>query len=171
MKTIIYNDDYLDRKDINKEVKRAKAIIINSNDELLLASSRNNYYLVGGHVEDDESDKDCLHREILEETGIDLEIKDIRPYFVVEYLCKDYPEVGDNTNYIANYYLVGCDKKPDLEKVELTEGEKEGGFELKYIHKNEVMRVLEESLNTCSKVNVVRDTIDAVGEYLRQNEK
>ncbi|MBO5121360.1 MAG: NUDIX hydrolase [Bacilli bacterium] len=169
MKTIIYNDDYLDKKDINKEVKRAKAIIINSKDELLMASTNNDYYLVGGHVEDNESDEVCLHREILEETGIDLEIKDIRPYFVVEYLCKDYPDVGDNTNYIANYYVVKCDEVPNLDNVELTEGEKEGGFSLKYIHKDEVMNVLEESLNICTKKNVVRDTIDAVSEYLRQN--
>ena len=169
MKTIIYNDDYLDKKDINKEVKRAKAIIINSKDDLLLSSTNNNYYLVGGHVEDNESDEVCLHREILEETGIDLEIKDIRPYFVVEYLCKDYPNLGDNTNYIANYYVVKCDEVPNLDNVELTEGEKEGGFLLKYIHKDEVMNVLEESLNVCTKKNVVRDTIDAVSEYLRQN--
>lgn len=169
MKTIIYNDDYLDRKDINKEVRRAKVILKNSNNELLLAFSRNNYYLVGGHVEDNESYEECLKREVLEETGIELEIGEVRPYFVVEYLCKDYPDAGDNTNYIANYYVIDCDKKPDLEKVELTEGEKEGGFELKYIHKDDVMKVLEESLNTCSKVNVVRDTIDAVSEYLRQN--
>ncbi|MBQ3511194.1 MAG: NUDIX hydrolase [Bacilli bacterium] len=169
MKTIIYNDDYLDKKDINKVVGRAKTIIINSKDELLLASTNNNYYLVGGHVEGNESDAVCLHREILEETGIDLDIKDIRPYFVVEYLCKDYPNVGDNTNYIANYYVIETDEVPNLENVELTEGEKEGGFSLDYIHKDKVMDVLEESLKTCTKKNVVRDTIDAVSEYLRQN--
>lgn len=169
MKTIVYNDDYLDRKDINKEVRRAKVIVKNSNDELLLAFSRNNYYLVGGHVEDNESYEDCLKREVREETGIKLEIDSIRPYFVVEYLCKDYPEVGDNTNYIANYYVVQSDEKPDLSKIELTESEKEGGFELKYIHKDVIMKVLEDALKTCSKTNVVRDTIDAVREYLRQN--
>ena len=169
MKTIIYNDDYLDRKDINKVVGRAKAIIINSKGEMLLANTNNNYYLVGGHVEDNESDEVCLRREILEETGIDLDIKDIRPYFVVEYLCKDYPEKRENTNYVANYYVIETDEVPNLEKAELTEGEKEGGFSLDYIHKDKVMKVLEESLKTCTKKNVVRDTIDAVGEYLRQN--
>ena len=90
-------------------------------------------------------------------------------YFSIKYLCKDYPDVGDNTNYIANYYVVKCDEVPNLDNVELTEGEKEGGFSLKYIHKDEVMNVLEESLNICTKKNVVRDTIDAVSEYLRQN--
>ena len=169
MKTIIYNDDYLDKKDINKVVGRAKAIIINSKDELLLAYSSNNYYLVGGHVEDNESDEVCLEREILEETGIELKLDKLRPYFVVEYLCKDYPEKGDNTNYVANYYVVETDEVPNLEKIDLTEGEIEGGFTLEFIHKDKIMDVLEESLKTCSKVNTVRDTIDAVGEYLRQN--
>ena len=169
MKTIIYNDDYLDRDDINKVVGRAKAIIINSDDELLLASTNNNYYLVGGHVEDNESDEVCLHREILEETGIDLEINDLKPYFVVEYLCKDYPNKGDNTNYVANYYVVKCDETPNLDNVKFTESEKEGNFKLSYFHKDEVMNVLEKSLDVCTKKNVVRDTIDAVSEYLRQN--
>ena len=30
--------------------------------------------------------------------------------------------VGDNTNYIANYYVVKCDEVPNLDNVELTEG-------------------------------------------------
>ena len=113
-------------------------------------------------------DDECLKREIREETGIEVELGNIRPYFVVEYLCKDYPEKGDNTNYIANYYVIKSDLKPNLEKLELTEDEKEGNFKLEYIHKDEVMAILEESLTTCSKPNVVRDTIDAVEEYLRQ---
>ena len=79
-----------------------------------------------------ESDEFCLQREILEETGIDLEIKDIKPYLVVEYLCKDYPNAGDNTNYIANYYVVSCDEKPNLDNVELTEGEKEETKDYKF---------------------------------------
>lgn len=169
MKTIIYNDDYLDRSNINKEVKRAKILIVNSNDEILLAYSHKNYFLVGGHVEDNETYDECIVREVKEETGIDIEFSERRPYFVVEYLCKDYPNEGDNTNYIANYYAVKSDLKPDLSQIELTDSEKDGGFELKYIPKDKVRDILKEALNTCSKKNVVRDTIDAVEEYLRQN--
>lgn len=169
MKTIIYNDSNLDRKDINKEVKRAKILVINSRDEILLAYSHKNYFLVGGHLEENESYDECVVREVKEETGIEIEFSERMPYFVVEYLCKDYPDEGDNTNYIANYYVVESDLEADLSKIELTDSEKDGGFELRYIHKDKVMDVLKEALDTCSKPNVVRDTIDAVEEYLRQN--
>ena len=170
MKKIVYNEDDLERKDINKIVRRAKVLIVNSKDELLLAYSHKNYFLVGGHVEGNESYDDCIVREVREEIGIELEKDEERkPYFVVEYLCKDYPKVGDNTNYIANYYVVCSDIVPDLENVLLTEHEKDGDFEVKYIPKSEVMDILNESLNTCTKKNVVRDTIAAVEEFLKQN--
>lgn len=168
MKTIIYNDSNLEQNDINKKVRRAKAIVVNSNNELMLAYSRKNYYLIGGHAEEDETDAECLKREIFEEAGILLNIDFGKPYFVVEYLCKDYPEIGENTNYIANYYVIKSDLKPDLVNIKLTDGEKAGGFTLKFIHKDEVMDLLEQSLDECTKINVVRDTIDAVSEYLRQ---
>lgn len=170
MKKIIYNDDYLDDKDINKTVRRAKVLIVNSKDELLFAYSHKNYSLIGGHVEDNESYDECIIREVKEEIGVDL-LKDEKrkPYFVVEYLCKDYPNVGDNTKYIANYYVVYADIVPNLENVSLTEHEKDGGFEVKYIPKSDVIGVLNEALNTCTKKNVLRDTIDAVEEYFRQN--
>lgn len=170
MKKIIYNEDRLEERDINKIVKRAKILIVNSKDEVLLAYSHKNYSLVGGHVEENESYDDCIIREVKEEIGIELENNEERkPYFVVEYLCKDYPEVGDNTNYIANYYVVYSDIVPDIANVQLTNHEKDGGFEVKYIPKNIVMDVLNKSLETCTKKNVVRDTIDAVEEFLSQN--
>ena len=91
------------------------------------------------------------------------------PYLVVEYLCKDYPNVLDNTKYIANYYVVYSDLVPDLSKVCLTDHEKDGGFEVIYIHKDKIMDVLTRSFDTCTKKNVVRDTIDAVKEFLNQD--
>lgn len=91
MKKIIYNDDHLQEEDINNIVKRAKAIIINSNDEILLTLSHNNYFLIGGHVENEESDIECLEREILEETGIKISIGNLNPYLSIIYYSKEYP--------------------------------------------------------------------------------
>ena len=73
MKKIVYNEDDLERKDINKIVRRAKVLIVNSKDELLLAYSHKNYFLVGGHAEENESYDDCIVREVREEIGIELE--------------------------------------------------------------------------------------------------
>ena len=167
MKEIIYNYDCLNEEDINKEVLRSKALIINSNDEILLAFGNNNYQLPGGHVEKDESFTDCLVRELKEETGIEIPIEQKLPFLTIKYLCKDYPYQGINTKYISNYYYFNIDQKPDYSKINLTENEKEGMFELKYINKNEILKILEESLKTCTKKGPVIDTIEVVREYLK----
>lgn len=167
MKEIIYNYDNLEEREMNKLVERAKILIVNSKDEIMLAYSHKNYFLVGGHVEENESLEECLKREVKEETGIDLPDEERKPFFVIKYLCKDYPNKSDNTKYITSYFSIKSDLQPDMSQVELTESEKEGSFHLEFIPKDEIVTRLEESLSTCTKEVVVRDTLDAVKEYLK----
>ena len=89
MNEVIYNNDNLKEEDINRIVKRAKMLIVNSNDEILIAFCHNNYYLVGGHVEDNETFDECLIREIKEETGINIPIEKREPFFIITYMNKD----------------------------------------------------------------------------------
>ena len=53
MKRIFINDNYLRKDDIDFEVVRVKALLVNSKGELLLAHNNNTYQLIGGHVEVD----------------------------------------------------------------------------------------------------------------------
>lgn len=167
MKEILYNYDYLSEEDINKVVCRAKMVIVNSNDEILLVYSENNYHLPGGHLEGNETFDECIVREVKEETGIDIPYENRKPFFVVKYMCKDYPTKNDNTKYIANYYYINTNEKPNMEKINLTDREKEGMFELRYIHKDVVVKTLEDSMNTCKNKNVIKDTLEVIKEYLK----
>ena len=72
MKRIFINDYYLNKEDLDFEVIRVKAFLVNSKGELLLAHNNNTYQLIGGHKEDDETLENTLLREIKEETGIGL---------------------------------------------------------------------------------------------------
>lgn len=168
MKEIIYNEYNLKDSDINKVVKRAKAIMINSNDEILLGYCNYNYQLPGGHLEDNETYEECLIREIKEETGIDMELskEKVNPIITIKYYNKDYPSEGINSKYLANYYYIKTDLKPNLNDIDLTENEKEGMFYLKYIHINNVIEELSQSLKTCTKENVVKDTIKVIEEFI-----
>lgn len=166
MKEILYNYDLLKDEEINRVVQRAKAIIINSNSEILLGYSDNNYHLPGGHLEVGETLSECLSRELLEETGMNIPIEDRKPFMIITYMNKDYPSIGVNSKYIANYYIIKTDQNPDLSKIDLTENEKEGMFELKYIHIDKVLQELEDNLICCNRKNVVLDTIEVVKEYL-----
>lgn len=166
MKEIIYNEDNLKESDINKVIKRAKALIINSNDEILLGYGDKNYQLPGGHLEDNETYDECLVRELKEETGIDIPLEKRESLLNIKYYCKDYPSPGTNTEYIAKYFCIKTDLKPNLEEINLTENEKEGMFELRFIHKDKVIEELKTSLKTCTKENVVKDTIKVIEKFL-----
>lgn len=169
MKEIIYNYDFLNDLDITREILRSKMILMNDNNEILLGYGDSNYQLPGGHVEANETFDECIVREVLEETGIEIPYEIRKPFLVIKYLCKDYPTEGENTKYIVNYYALKTNLKPDYSKINYTENELESMFELRYIHKDNIIDELNNSLLTCTKEKVVMDTIDAITEYLKVN--
>lgn len=166
MKEIIYNEDNLKDSDINNVVERAKAIIVNSNGEILLGYGNNNYQIIGGHVEEDETDKDCLIREMKEETGITIDDFDEKVILTIKYYCKDYPSKNVNTLFKANYYVIKTDQKANMNLINLTKNEKEGSFKFKYISKESVINELIKTFDACKNKNTLKDTIYALVEYL-----
>lgn len=169
MKEIIYNYNNLTEEAITRVVIRTKAIIENSNEEILLCHSNNNYHLPGGHLDEGETLEECLVREIKEETGIVIPKEKRDPFLVITYMNKDYPSLGINTKSIVNYYVVKEEVNPDYNFTNLTEEEKMHDFKLIYINKNEVLDVLEQALDTCTRKAVLYDTIEAIKEYLKNH--
>ncbi len=168
MKEIIYNEDKLRDEEIHEWVKRAKVLVVNSKNELLLAHTDDSYYLLGGHVDGNESDNECLIREIREEAGIDYNPKVGEPFVTIKYYCKNYPQDGMNRGYISNYYVIYDDMVPNPENVDLTEGEKAGHLRLVYISENQVLDEVQLYLDKCKRKNVVRDTLMVLEEYLNK---
>ena len=169
MKEIIYNYDYLNDEDITEIVIRTKALIIN-NENILLGNENDIYQFPGGHLEDKETFEECLKREVLEETGIELfdsEIK--RPFMKVTFMNKDWPEVGKNRKAEIYYYLIETDKKPDMSKVNYTEHEKKGNFKVEYVPLNESISIIEKNISKNERNKVIApDMIMAIKEYLHQ---
>lgn len=169
MKEIIYNYDYLTDEDMNNYVGRAKGVIENSNGEILLAFSDYNYQLPGGHLEDNETYSMCIKREIKEEVGIDIPLIDRIPFLVITYYNKDYKAKGVNTKSVIKYFRILTDEKPNLDLINLTDDEKKGNFELRFIKKDKVIEELEGSIASSSRRAVVIDTIEAIKEYLKSD--
>lgn len=169
MKKIFYNEDNLNEKDINNSVKRAKMLIINSNNKILLGYGHNTYQIIGGHIEDNESYNECIVREVKEETGITIPFEERVPFLQIKYYCKDYPKEGLNSEYIINYYSIISDSKPNIDNINLTDNEKEGLFEFRYISLDEVINELKSNLEICKNKNTVNDTIEAIKVYLEEN--
>ena len=167
MKEIIYNYDNLKLDDINNYVRRAKALIINSDNEILFGYVDNTYQFIGGHVEEGETDLECLNREIIEEAGMNINSYNLTPYLAIKYYSKDYPEKGINTITTNSYYIINTDLKPDKDKRKLTDYETKWGYEYRYIDKNKALDELNKGLILAKKKNPVLDTIEAVKEYIK----
>ena len=88
MKTIIYNEENLNEKDVTKYSKRVKLLVENSKGEILIIDTKNNAFFIGGHIEGDESDLDCLIREIREVGGVDFIPIMTDPFFEIKYIYK-----------------------------------------------------------------------------------
>lgn len=170
MKEIIYNYDYLKESDITEISIRMKALILNS-ENILIGNQSGIYQFPGGHLEDGESFNECLKRELLEETGIELQDNEIgAPFMKVSYFNKDWPEVGKNRKSEIYYYVIKTNKEPDLTKVNYTEQEKQGNFKLEKIPFKKAIEIIKNNIPNNEKNKVIApDMIMAIEEYLYKN--
>ncbi len=74
LKEIIHNHDNLTENDITEIIIRVKALIINSNN-IYIGNENGIYQFPGGHLESGETFVECLKREVLKETGIEIDDK------------------------------------------------------------------------------------------------
>lgn len=166
MKQLITNKYNLTDSDMTEVVKRVKVLLVNSNNDVLLGYSHNNYQFPGGHVEENETLVQTVNREILEETGIELNITNIEPFACAIGYYKDWPAEGKNRKIEIYYYEVKTDEKPNLENTEYTENEKDGNFELRYIPLLDVENVLKTNAEEYGdKKGIAREMIDLFGVY------
>ena len=169
MKEIVFNESNLMDSEINRLVKRAKLLLISPNNEFLLCYSSGTYHILGGHVDGDETNIECIVREVKEEAGMDIIDTNFTPIVRLIYYCKDYPEVGTNSKYVADYYYQKTAMQPHMENAHLTEDEKSGHFCIKKIPKDKILDILKQEYQITSRKNVMRDTILVIKEYLKSN--
>jgi len=166
---LIYNYNKLEDKDITEKIVRIKVLLINDNN-LLIGNALNVYQFPGGHLEANETFNDCLKREILEETGIELSDDELtEPYFKISYLSKDWPEKNKNRKDEIYYYVINTNKLPNLEKINLTENEKEHNFKLESIPLDNAIKIIQDNIPNNPKNRVIsRDMIIALSLYLNK---
>ena len=102
MKEIIYNYDFLKESEVTETVIRTKAVLVTESG-IVIGNENSIFQFPGGHLEENESFEDCLKREILEETGIEITDEKIdKPFMKVTYLSKDWPEEGKNRKLLIS---------------------------------------------------------------------
>ena len=164
MKVVTHNNNYLKEEDITEKVYRSRGVIINSKNEILLGYCDGTYQFPGGYLENGETIKECLKREIKEETGIT--IKHVySPFYTIKYYNKDWPQKGVNRYTEFNYFLIKTDEQYNLKETSFDEYEKKHNYKLKYIKLNEIEKELEKTLNLNEKNKIVYpELIDVLKE-------
>lgn len=166
MKKLVYNYDNLLESDITEVVIRMKILLINSN-KIMLGYERGIYQFIGGHLEENETYEECIKREILEETGIEIADWQIdEPIYKIVYLNKDHPEIGRNRKSEIYYYVIKTDKHVDISKTNYTENELAGNFMVEEIPLDCVVKKLEDNIFNNEKNKVITpDMILVIEEY------
>ena len=158
----IFNDDKLSIDEMDEIVTRVKAVIINSNEEILLGYSHKTYQFPGGHVEPNEANKAALERELKEELGIDLEIKN-EPFMKTTYLTRNYRNTNKNRQNEIYYFIINMDLKPNMEHANLDQYEKEGNYTPVYLSIDNIEDTLKKSIpdNPINEI-IVKEMLEVI---------
>lgn len=167
MEKLVFNDDNLKDEDMDELVIRTKAIIINDNNEILLGYCNKTYQLVGGHLEDGETIQECLKREVLEESGIDIDTSNLEPDAKTEYYTKNYHNSGLNRKNEIYYFIVRANLEPDISKMNLDEYEIEGNYTVKKVPLTEVRKVFSDTIKDNHMNEVIYSELLTIFEMLK----
>ena len=167
MKRIFINDYFLKPEDMESEVIRVKALLVNSKGELLLAHNNNTYQLIGGHKEDDETLESTLLREIKEETGIGIAHCD-GPFIQITTFDNNYFDTGKKVCSKIYYYRIVTDEMPNILETHYDELESATDFNLFYVKTDEMKDFLHKCMDEGSiSIDIGREMLLVDREYRR----
>ena len=157
MKEIVFNNNNLKENEIDKIVRKVRAIIINNkNDKILIVNYAGLFMLPGGKVDNNESKIDALKREIKEESGIEITNQDLEPYLVINSYDRNYNmrEYGIINRLTQTYfYIIHTDQEIDVTKKKLTKNEIEMNHTISFEHLETIEYLIRINNSNNPKIN------------------
>ncbi len=165
MKEFVINDNNLNDEDIEMKVVRVKGLVFNSSGKILLVFNNNTYQFPGGHLDDGEELDECIKREILEEVGIELEVKN-DPFLCIETYDDNYFGTSKKVLNTIYYYRFFSDDEPDMTKTHYDELELSSGFRICYSNYSDIETFLNEKIEANEMdVKIAREMLHVIKEY------
>lgn len=170
MKQIDFNETKLTDTEIDKVVRKVRALIINNKTkQMLLVHYAGLYMLPGGSIDNGETEVEALRRELLEETGIEVEVQQAVPYLLINSYDRNY---FDRKSGIVNrltqttFFEVSTDQDINETKKSLTESEKEKNHTTKYTNLSVAKYLIEtNSTDNPKRKQFDREILTALNEY------
>lgn len=176
MKQIIFNEDNLTKEEIEGETRKVRAIMLNDEGKALLVRYAGLYMFPGGSIDEGESKEEAIKREIFEESGIEIQENDIKPFLEIQSLNKNYysrafkRKISRLTE--TTYYTVNTDSDIDESKKKLTDSEKEQNHQIFFVGLSEINHLIEtNNTDNPKKKEFDKELLTALKEFVKSQEK
>ena len=120
MKQIDFNESKLTDIEIDKVVRKVRAIVINNKTkQMLVVHYAGLYMLPGGSIDNGETEVEALRRELLEEAGIEVEAQQTVPYLLINSYDRNYfDRKSGNINRLTQttFFVVSTEQDIDETK-------------------------------------------------------
>ena len=171
---ITINEEKLQNKEINEFSIKARAILINENNQILIANYGNVILLPGGKVDKGESIFDAITRELNEELGQDYNSDELEFFTTINYYQKNYPK-RDGTfqnRLVLTHYFIGKLKEIKINLQKLTQKEQKDNFKLELISLEKLEdKILNNKNNNPRNIYFQKELLVVLDNYknIKQN--
>ena len=168
MKEISINKTRLKESEITEVLEKSRIVLRNNDKDFVLSHFERVYFLPGGKIEVNESPVECIKRELMEETNINILLDDTEPFLVVKNYLRDYEgRDGKVVNrLVKTYYFTGFTTKDDIEYFNLTIPERRDDLRAFYISTEEARELLKEYNKDNPKATYLAlETLRVLDEY------
>ncbi len=142
MKVITKRAEDINKFEFEESVIRVKAILINNQNEILLGYCDGAYQFPGGHVKNSETLEEGLKREVKEETGMNIDSSNLKPFLKIEYIYNNTSKKSE-----IYYYYLKSDLNYNLKETDYDVSELVNKYQLKKINVNNVKEELINNIN------------------------
>lgn len=170
MKEIVINNQNLKEYEINDLMVKVRAIIVNDSNEIIIARVYDNYSFPGGKVDKYEKPIDALKREILEETGININCYNENPFLLITNYKKNYKKKTKkmivNKKVVTFYYIINGNFSINMANLNLSDNEKNNGFEIFLVDIDNLNNLFDKNENNNELfINNHQELFIVINEY------
>ncbi len=166
MKTIEINEEGKTINKFDEIVIRTKALLISKDNKILRGYANGVYQFPGGHLIEGESLEECIKRELKEETGMDFDTTDLKPFLKIAHNYEKYNGSDLKRRNEIYYYFIPSDLKYNLKETNYDERELFYHYKLKKFDLDNIEEVLINNMgkNPINKY-IVEEMLIALNEY------
>ena len=141
-KNLIPNNEWL-------EMRKVRVVVINDLGYYAISIEGGKCIFPGGKCEPGEDNITAIKRELKEEMGIDFETLEINILFELETFYDDMMDYRSGSikprHTITTYYYIKTHKNINVQKMHLTEDEKNLNFNIAFVPKEKLLEMIMQS--------------------------